>query len=159
MNQFKVGFGYDIHRLKKGTNIVLGGLSFPSTKKIVAHSDGDIILHSLSNALLSSIGKEDIGYFFNDQKEETKNMSSKDILSFSLDLLNKEGYKLNNVVITIITQEPKINPIRGKLLSSLSSLLSVDKKDISIHAGTKESCGEVGLGKAIECYSTISVIK
>ena len=159
MNDIKIGFGYDIHRLIKGNSITLGGLSFPSKKMIDAHSDGDIILHSLSNAILSSVGKEDIGYFFSDQKEETKDMPSTKILSLSLDLLKKEGYKLNNVVITIITQEPKINPIREQIVSSLSKLLNINISNIAVHSGTKESCGEVGKGKAIECYSTISVIK
>lgn len=159
MNDIKIGFGYDIHRLIKGSRITLGGLSFPSNKMIDAHSDGDIILHSLSNAILSSIGKEDIGFFFSDKKEETKNMPSTKILSFSLDLLKKEGYKLNNVVITIVTKEPKITPIREQLISNLSKLLNIKSNQIAVHSGTKESCGEIGKGKAIECYVTVSVIK
>ena len=159
MNSTRIGFGYDIHRLVKGDNITLGGVSFKSNKKILAHSDGDIVLHSLSNAILSSIGLNDIGTYFKDTSNDTLNLDSKKILSFALEKLNKENYTINNVVITIITQTPKINPIVNQLIDSISKLLSVETKDVAIHAGTKEKLDSVGKGRAIECYSVISIVK
>ena len=159
MNNIKVGFGYDIHRLRKGNKITLAGVSFDSTKSIVAHSDGDIVLHSLSNAILSSIGKEDIGHYFKDTSNDTLNLDSKKILSFALNELTKANYKIQNVVITLVTKEPKINPTRNQLVSSLSKLLNIDSSNIAVHAGTKEDLGSIGKGKAIECYSTILIEK
>ena len=159
IKEFKVGFGYDIHRLKKGTNITLGGVNFSSKKSIVAHSDGDIVLHALSNAILQCLGLEDIGFFFDDKKEETKNISSKEILSLCLSKLKEHGFFINNVGITIITKEPRITPLREQLLNSLKKLLNINISNISIHSGTKESLGDVGKGKAIECYAIVSIIK
>lgn len=159
MNDIKVGYGYDIHRLVKGKEIILAGVSLPSKKKILAHSDGDIILHSLSNAILSSIGENDIGFYFNENSIETLNIDSKKILSFALDKLKSASYKINNVVITLVTQETKIRPIRSQLVSSLSNLLSIESSNIAVHAGTKEKLDSVGKGKAIECYSLVLVSK
>lgn len=155
----RIGYGYDIHRLVDGNEIILAGLKFKSDKKILAHSDGDIILHSLSQAILSSLGKEDIGYYFPDDKKETENISSKEILLFALEQLKKEDYKINNVVITIITQTPKINPIGDKIKESISNLLNIDKSLVAIHANTKERCGEVGKKEAIECICNLCIIQ
>lgn len=159
MIDFKVGFGYDIHRLIKGDHLLLATVEVPSDKKIDAHSDGDIVLHSLSQAILSAIGKEDIGSYFPDTIDKTKNMSSVDILNLALNMLKEEEYKLNNIVIDIVLEKPKLKDYKEEIKNKLSSLLAIDKKKIAINANTHEKVDSIGKNKAIVCYSVVSIIK
>ena len=159
MKDFRIGYGYDIHRLEKGNKIILGGVSFDCDYQINAHSDGDIILHTISQAILSSLSKNDIGFYFPDNSKKTENINSKEILDFVISLLQKEKYEINNISLTIITEVPKINPIRDILKKSLCSLLKIEDTKIAIHANTKEKCGEVGKKEAIECVCVLSICK
>lgn len=159
MRDFRVGFGYDIHRLIEGEYILLGTIKVKADKKIDAHSDGDIILHSLSQAILSSLGKEDIGTYFPDTIDKTKDMSSVDILNFALELLNKEEFKINNVVIDIVLEKPKLKDYKSMIKEKISKLLNVDKEKIAINCNTHEKVDSVGKNDAIVVYTVISIIK
>lgn len=159
MIDFKVGFGYDIHRLIKGDYLLLATVKVTSDKKIDAHSDGDIVLHSLSQAILSALGKEDIGSYFPDTVDKTKNMSSVDILNLALNMLKEEEYMLNNIVIDIVLEKPKLKDYKEEIKNKLSSLLAIDKKKIAINANTHEKVDSIGKNEAIVCYSVVSIIK
>lgn len=159
MNDFLVGFGYDIHRLCRGEYILLAGIKVKAEKRIIAHSDGDIVFHSLSQAILSALGKEDIGTYFPDYEKKTLNMDSSMIVSLAVKMMSEEGYRVNNVVIDIVLQSPKLKDYKEKIKEKISSVLSVDKKRIAINANTHERVDSVGKEKAIEVYSVVSLVK
>lgn len=159
MNDFLVGFGYDIHRLCRGEYILLAGIKVKAEKRIIAHSDGDIVFHSLSQAILSALGKEDIGTYFPDYEKKTLNMDSSMIVSLAVKMMSEEGYRVNNVVIDIVLQSPKLKDYKEKIKEKISSVLSVDKKRVAINANTHERVDSVGKEKAIEVYSVISLVK
>ena len=149
MNDFLVGFGYDIHRLCRGEYILLAGIKVKAEKRIIAHSDGDIVFHSLSQAILSALGKEDIGTYFPDYEKKTLNMDSSMIVSLAVKMMSEEGYRVNNVVIDIVLQSPKLKDYKEKIKEKISSILSVDKKRVAINANTHERVDSVGKEKAI----------
>lgn len=159
MNDFLVGFGYDIHRLCRGESILLAGIKVKAEKRIIAHSDGDIVFHSLSQAILSALGKEDIGTYFPDYEKKTLNMDSSMIVSLAVKMMSEEGYRVNNVVIDIVLQSPKLKDYKEKIKEKISSVLSVDKKRVAINANTHERVDSVGKEKAIEVYSVVSLVK
>ena len=159
MNDFLVGFGYDIHRLCRGEYILLAGIKVKAKKRIIAHSDGDIVFHSLSQAILSALGKEDIGTYFPDYEKKTLNMDSSMIVSLAVKMMSEEGYRVNNVIIDIVLQSPKLKDYKEKIKEKISSVLSVDKKRVAINANTHERVDSVGKEKAIEVYSVISLVK
>ena len=159
MNDFLVGFGYDIHRLCRGEYILLAGIKVKAEKRIIAHSDGDIVFHSLSQAILSALGKEDIGTYFPDYEKKTLNMDSSMIVSLAVKMMSEEGYRVNNVVIDIVLQSPKLKDYNEKIKEKISSVLSVDKKRVAINANTHERVDSVGKEKAIEVYSVVSLVK
>ena len=159
MNDFLVGFGYDIHRLCRGEYILLAGIKVKAEKRIIAHSDGDIVFHSLSQAILSALGKEDIGTYFPDYEKKTLNMDSSIIVSLAVKMMSEEGYRVNNVVIDIVLQSPKLKDYKEKIKEKISSVLSVDKKRVAINANTHERVDSVGKEKAIEVYSVVSLVK
>lgn len=157
----RTGFGYDIHRLKeeKDSFFLLSQVKIMSSCSIIAHSDGDILLHSLSNAILSSIGKEDIGYYFPDNKNETENISSLDILNFSLSEMKKEGYHLSNVVVDIVLEKPKLKPYRKMIKEQLSKYLNIDISRIGLSCNTHEGVDSIGKSESIVVFTQVLVIK
>ena len=159
MTDFRVGYGYDIHRLIDGDYILLATVKVKADKKIDAHSDGDILLHALSQAILSSLGKEDIGFYFPDDTSKTKDMSSLDILNLALKFLKEENYVINNVVIDIILEKPKLKDYKVEIKEKVCSLLNVDKSSIAINCNTHEKVDSVGENKAIETVVVLTIRK
>ena len=157
----RTGFGYDIHRLEKEENsyFLLSQVKIINDYKIVAHSDGDVLLHSLSNAILSGLGKEDIGYYFPDNKDETLNISSVNILNFALSEMEKDGYHLSNVVVDILLEKPKLKPYREEIKKNLSNLLKIDISRIGLAANTGEKVDAIGNSQAVVVYSQVLLIK
>lgn len=155
----KVGFGFDIHKLilKKNSFILLGGYKISCDRYVVAHSDGDVLLHSLSNAILSSIGEDDIGYFFPDSDDKIENISSVVILNKALQLLNERKYHIINVNIDVLSDDIKISPYKTDVKKSLSSLLSIDEECISVHANSFENYFEDKKEKPIVVFSQVLV--
>lgn len=154
----RTGFGYDIHTLKKGNGMTLGGVMVQSEYSIVAHSDGDLVFHALAQAIFASLSMEDIGTYFPDTSNTTEGMDSSLLVRRALDEMKKRGYSFGNVVIDIVTEVPKLKPYKAMIKKSVSKLLSLDIDRIAVHANTSEKVGPVGEKKAIECYCQLLII-
>lgn len=155
----RTGFGYDIHTLKEGKTIRLGGVNIPCDYEIVAHSDGDLVYHALAQAIFSSLGLEDIGTYFPDTSDKTKAMDSSLLVIEALKRMNEFGFSLSNVIIAIVTEVPKLKPYKNDIKKSIASILSIDESRIAIHANTSEKVGPVGKKEAIECYCQLLIVK
>lgn len=138
MKLFRVGQGFDIHRLVEGRKLVLGGVEIPSSRGLLGHSDGDALLHALSDALLGAIGERDIGYYFPDSMEENKNISSSVILRDALEKVTSNGFKLVNVDLTVITNAFRLSPHVENIKANLSKLLGIGRERIGVKAKTTE---------------------
>ncbi|MEW6557089.1 MAG: 2-C-methyl-D-erythritol 2,4-cyclodiphosphate synthase [Elusimicrobiota bacterium] len=147
----KVGFGYDIHKLVNGRPLYLGGVKIPFSKGLLAHSDGDVLLHAICDSLLGAAGLGDIGRHFPNTDKKYKNISSLILLKKTMNLLKKSGYKIINIDTMLVAKKPKISPYIYKMKKTISKIIST--KNISIKATTNEGIGEIGKGTAICSYS------
>tara|TARA_Y100000589_G_scaffold266270_1_gene257438 strand:+ start:2109 stop:2594 length:486 start_codon:yes stop_codon:yes gene_type:complete len=159
MTNLRIGFGYDFHRLKPGLNLILGSVEIPHFKGVVAHSDGDILIHSIADALLGAAALGDIGLFFPDNDLKNKNIDSAIILSTVIKKLNERSFKIVNIDSTILLEKPKLQPFITRIRSSLSNLLSISLEQINIKATTGEGMGPVGKQDGIACYVTVLIEK
>ena len=149
----RVGLGYDIHKILKIDKlnyINLGGI------KINSHSDGDVILHAITDSILGALSQRDIGTYFPNNKIN-KNRNSKEFLDFALKKLRNKNFKINNVDLMIVSEAPKINPYYEKMIKSLTKLLNIDKNQITIKATTNEKSGLIGKSEFIACWSNLSI--
>lgn len=155
----RVGYSEDIHRLKdEGNGIYLGGIFFPiENKSVIAHSDGDVILHAMSEAILSSVGLSDLGTYFDDKDENIKGISSVKILDFALKELEKRSYKINNIVVNLILERPRLKEYKEKIKLNLAKLLNINLEDISFIVGSNEGLDSLGSAKAIKSVCMLSI--
>ena len=153
-----VGIGYDIHSFEDKKEMFLGGVKLPYNYGFKAHSDGDVLIHSLIDALLGAIGAGDIGEFFPDTSDEFKGIDSKILLQQIISFVNNVGYEIINIDITIIAQKPKINPHKNEIKASLSKLLNLPKQFINIKASTAEQLGAIGRAEGV-VVQTIANLK
>ena len=151
------GIGFDIHRLVQDKKLYLGGIKIPFHSGLKGHSDGDVILHSIIDALLGAMRKKDIGTFFPDNKNKFKNIRSPKMLKPIVDILIKNDFYINNVDINLICEQPKVSKYRTKIINSLSNLLNVDKNLINLKGKTVEKLGLIGKEKAIACEVICSI--
>lgn len=152
MNEkYKIGMGYDIHRFAKNRRLFLGGVEIPYKKGLLGHSDADVLLHSVCDAILGAIGMDDIGRHFPNTCKKYKGISSALLLGHVYGLCKKQGYKIGNLDITVIAEEPKINPYKGKMKSVISKILKT--KNINIKSTTNEGLGAIGKKQGIASYS------
>lgn len=149
----RIGLGYDVHALAEGESLWLGGIEIPHSLGTVAHSDGDVALHAISDALLGAAGLRDIGYHFPDTSSEFKNADSKLLLKKVIELINSEGYKVVNIDCTISAQKPKLLPYIPKMQETIASILGVRTKDASVKATTTEKLGFVGHEEGIAVHA------
>lgn len=149
----RVGIGYDVHKLENNIPLILGGVSIPHKKGLVAHSDGDCLVHAIMDSLLGACGLYDIGTYFPDNKDEFKNISSLKLLSKVNELINNRGYEIGNIDSVIICERPKIKPYIDLMRETLSSVLNIDKDFISIKATTEEKLGFTGKEEGIACQA------
>jgi 2-C-methyl-D-erythritol 2,4-cyclodiphosphate synthase len=156
---FKIGFGYDVHRLGKGNKLIIGGVEIPHNKGIIAHSDGDVLIHALCDAILGALGLRDIGFHFPDDSDDFKGISSIKILHKTLHLLKKEHYRVGNVDATICLQQPKIKDYVERMRENLATAMETEVRNISVKATTTESMGFVGKQKGITAYAVVLVCK
>ena len=156
MNNIRIGYGYDMHKLSSGEYIMLGGVKINSDYSIVAHSDGDILLHALSDAIYGSLAKGDIGTHF-PSNNQNQNISSLKIIQHACSLLEDSNYQINNTDITIILEKPFLQPFIDQMRYNLAKILSIDISKISIKSSTSQKIGLVGENKAIICYATILI--
>ncbi len=152
------GIGFDIHRLVKNKKLYLGGIKIPFHSGLKGHSDGDVILHSIIDALLGATSKKDIGTYFPNTKK-FKNIRSTKILKPILHNLNKSNFFINNLDINLICEQPKVSKYRDKIINSISNLMNLDKNKINLKGKTVEKLGLIGKEKAIACEVITSVTK
>ena len=153
------GIGFDIHRLIKGKTLYLGGIKIPFHSGLQGHSDGDVILHSIIDAILGALRQKDIGTYFPSNKNRFKNIRSPKMLKPIIDELNKANFYFNNIDINLICERPKISVYRNKITKSLSKLIGIDESLINLKGKTVEKLGLIGKEKAIACEVIVSISK
>ena len=146
----RIGFGTDIHRLVEGRKLIIGGINIPSPVGELAHSDGDVLYHALSDAILGALAIGDIGIFFPDSEDETSNMDSSEIVKFVYKKMIERNYEIGNVDIMVTLERPKLKDYRQMIRQNIANLLNTDIGNISLKAGTNEGLDDVGHGLAIK---------
>lgn len=157
MNKFRIGFGYDVHQLKEGYDFILGGIKLAHDKGAVGHSDADVLIHVICDALLGAANLRDIGYHFSDQDPKFKGIDSKILLKEVMVLIREAGYEIGNMDTTICLQLPKLNPSIAAMKACLSQVMNVPEEDISIKATTTEKLGFVGREEGVSAYCTVLI--
>lgn len=155
----RIGQGYDVHAIADGLPMWLGGIQIPSDKGFVAHSDGDVAIHALCDALLGAAALGDIGLHFPDNSPEWKGADSKGLLARVVEMLSAEGWKVGNADITIALQAPKLRPHIDAMRSVLASILGVPVGAVSVKATTTERLGFVGRGEGCEVWAIVTILK
>ncbi len=155
----RVGMGYDVHKLVVGRNLWLGGIKIEHALGLLGHSDADVLIHAICDALLGAANMRDIGYHFPDTSEATLNMDSKIILRKTIDLLALKGYKLGNIDATVCAERPKINPHIPAMKACLAEVMGCEEDAISIKATTSEKMGFVGREEGIAAYAVCLIEK
>lgn len=156
---FRIGFGYDAHRLVKGRPLIIGGVGIPYELGLEGHSDADVLIHSLMDAILGALGKGDIGVHFPDTDPAYKGIDSMLLLKRVKELMNQDGYIINNADNTIIAQRPRLSPHMQNMRDRLSNVLEIPPERLNIKATTTEGMGFCGRGEGIASYSVVSLIK
>ena len=154
----RIGNGYDVHALQEGLPMWLGGVRIPSAIGFVAHSDGDVAIHALCDALLGALALGDIGHLFPDTSPEWKGVDSKLLLQKVVILVHSHGFRVGNADITIALQRPKLAPHIGSMRETLAPLLGVDPGRVSVKATTTEHLGFVGRGEGCEVWATVLLL-
>ena len=154
-----VGIGFDVHRLVPGRKLFLAGLKIKSKLGTLGHSDGDPVLHSVTDAILGACQMGDIGQMFSDKSKKFKNIRSTILLDRVIERINSKGFFINNIDINIISQTPKIKSLKNKMISNIAKLCKISKDQVNIKGKTTEKLGVVGKEKAIACEVICSVIK
>lgn len=155
---FKVGIGYDIHRLVEERDLIIGGVKIPYEQGLLGHSDADVLVHAIIDALLGAVGLEDIGTLFPDTDPKYKNADSIKLLEQVLEKVSEKGFKINNIDSNIIAQAPKMMPYIPLMKERLANVLNLETENISIKAKTKEKLDSVGEGLAIEANAVVLII-
>ena len=151
--------GYDVHQLVEGRQLWLGGIQIPHTLGLLGHSDADVLIHAICDALLGAANMRDIGYHFPDTSAETDGIDSKILLSKTYAMLRERGYRLGNIDATICAQRPKINPHVEAMRECLAECLETDKDNISIKATTTEHLGFTGREEGISAYAVALIMR
>ncbi|WP_317195169.1 2-C-methyl-D-erythritol 2,4-cyclodiphosphate synthase [Carboxylicivirga sediminis] len=159
MMKIKVGFGYDVHKLGEGEELWIGGIKVEHTKGSIGHSDGDVLIHAICDALLGAANMRDIGFHFPDTDPNLKGIDSKILLSKTMLLLREAGYEVGNIDSTIALERPKLKPHIPKMQEVLARVMAIDQEDIAIKATTTEKLGFVGTQQGIAAYATVLIQK
>lgn len=159
MMNIRVGFGYDVHQLKEGFDFWLGGIKLEHTVGAVGHSDADVLIHVICDALLGAANMRDIGFHFADTDPQFKGIDSKILLRDVMTLLRKEGWEIGNIDSTICLQRPKINPHIPIMKACLAEVMQVEESQVSIKATTTEKLGFVGREEGVSAYATVLIQK
>ena len=159
MNQFRIGFGYDVHQLVEGRDLLLGGVHIPFEKGLLGHSDADVLLHAITDAILGAVAMGDIGRHFPDTNPRYKDADSRLLLRDAYALAMNEGYELSNVDATIIAQRPKLLPYMQLIRENIAEDLIVDLNQVSVKATTSESIGFLGREEGIAAHAVVLLEK
>ena len=155
----RVGVGYDVHRLGENRDFCIGGIVIPYEKGCIAHSDGDVLIHAICDALLGAAGLRDIGFHFPDSSEEYKNIDSKILLKRTVVLIKEQGYSIGNIDTVVCLQKPKIGDYIPGMISTLASVMEIPENNISVKPTTTEKLGFIGNGEGISAYATVLIFK
>jgi 2-C-methyl-D-erythritol 2,4-cyclodiphosphate synthase len=155
----RIGFGTDFHQLVIGRDLWIGGIKIPHHKGALGHSDADVLLHAICDAMLGALGLGDIGFHFPDTSNEFKDIDSKILLRKSFDLIVKEGYKIVNIDSTLCLELPKIKPYVQEMREAISSILDLSPNEVSIKATTTEKMGFVGREEGLVAYAVVLLEK
>lgn len=155
----RIGFGVDVHRLEEGREFWMGGLKLPSSFGAVGHSDADVLIHAICDALLGALNLRDIGFHFSDTDPKYKGIDSKILLKNVMTLIKEKGFSVGNIDATIILEKPKLNPHIPEMQTILAALLEVETDRVSIKATTHEKVDSFGAGEAVKAYAVCLVSK
>ncbi len=158
MDKLRTGIGYDLHRIKQGGNLIIGGISVSDEMSFVAHSDGDLLLHAVADSLLGAAGEPDIGELFPDNDPAFRGADSAELLREVIKKVKNKGYKIINVDAVIVAEKPKLSKFKEEIRRSVADILSIPFEDFNVKAKTKEKTGAVGRGEAMECHC-VSLIR
>jgi len=159
MKAIRIGFGYDVHAFANERELWLGGIKIKYTVGLLGHSDADVLIHALCDALLGAANLRDIGYHFPDTSKEFKNIDSKILLRDTMKLIRDKGYEFGNADCTVCAEEPKLNPHIPLMQVCLSEVMGVDLDSVSIKATTSERLGFVGRKEGIAAYASVLIFK
>ena len=157
--KIRTGFGFDVHQLTEGRDLILGGIKIPHSKGALGHSDADVLIHAICDALLGAAGLKDIGFYFPDTSAEFKNIDSKILLERVMSLLKEKEYSVGNVDASLVLEQPKIKPYTDAMRETLAGILQVTTDDISIKATTNEKMGFIGREEGVAAYAVVLITK
>ncbi len=157
--KIRTGFGYDVHRLVEGRDLWLGGIKIDYERGLLGHSDADVLIHAICDALLGAANMRDIGYHFPDNADDFLNIDSKILLRKTIDLIATKGYVLGNIDATICAEKPKLNPHIPDMQRCLAQVMNTDIDNVSIKATTTEKLGFTGRMEGISAYATVLIEK
>lgn len=159
MSQFRVGHGYDVHRLTAGRDLILGGIAIPFEKGLLGHSDADVLLHAVMDALLGAAALGDIGQLFPDTDDRFKGVSSVLLLERVGNVLKENGWLIGNIDATVLAQAPKLSPYRDRMRGVIAQTLGLDVTQVSVKATTEEHLGFTGSGEGIAAHAVAIIEK
>ena len=157
--KIRVGFGYDVHRLAEGRELWIGGIKIAHSLGLLGHSDADVLIHAICDALLGAANMRDIGYHFPDTAAETDGIDSKVLLRKTVELIATKGYSVGNIDATICAERPKMNPHIPEMKRCMAAIIGIDEDDVSIKATTTERLGFSGREEGISAYATVLIVK
>ena len=156
--RYRIGIGYDIHKLAAGRRLVLGGVRIPYDKGLKGHSDADVVVHAVCDAILGAAAMGDIGEHFPDTDKRYKGILSLKLLNEVKGIMRRMRYKVVNIDVTVVAQEPKIAPFKRRMAQNIADMLQIGEKDVNIKATTNEGIGEIGKKTAIACYAVALIV-
>lgn len=157
--KIRTGFGYDVHKLVEGRDLWLGGIKIDHSHGLLGHSDADVLIHAICDALLGAANMRDIGYHFPDTADSTKDIDSKILLRRTVGLIAEKGYRIGNIDATVCAERPKLNPHIPTMKACLAAVMDCDEDDISIKATTTEQLGFTGRREGISAYAVVLIEK
>lgn len=155
----RIGNGYDVHKLVEGRKLILGGIEIPHTKGVLGHSDGDVLIHAIMDAMLGALALGDIGQHFPDNDNQYKNIDSSLLLEKVASLIKDRGYKVVNLDSIIVLQKPKVKPYIESMREKISKILDLDKEQVSVKATTEEKLGFTGDESGVKSYCVVLLQK
>lgn len=156
---FRIGFGYDVHQLSEGYDLLLGGIKIPHSKGSVGHSDADVLIHVICDALLGAANMRDIGFHFPDTDPEYRDIDSKKLLIEVVKKIKVKGYSIGNIDTTVCLQKPKIQLYIPEMITCLASVMNIEEENLSIKATTTEKMGFTGREEGLEAYAVALIYK
>lgn len=157
--KIKIGFGYDVHKLGEGEELWIGGIHVPHFKGSIGHSDGDVLIHAICDALLGAANLRDIGFHFPDTSEDFKGIDSKLLLGRTVKLIKEKGYEISNIDSTVCLEKPKLKDLIPEMQTILAKVMEIDTEDVAIKATTSEKLGFVGTQDGITAYASVLIQK